>query len=88
MVKMNIFNAARHEVPSISIKQPLCGCFIRHTSRSDLSKRSALVIIIILHPSYQLVKAEDNNVQDMQYNPQLGTLYNTTQTQTQSTDTS
>ena len=26
MVKMNIFNAARNEVPTISIKKPRSGC--------------------------------------------------------------
>ena len=36
MVKMNIFNAARHEVASISIKHLRSGCFEGHKSRSDL----------------------------------------------------
>ena len=37
MVKMNIFHAVRHGVSSISIKQPRSGCFVSHTSRSDLA---------------------------------------------------
>ena len=37
MVKMNIFHASRHGVPSISIKQPRSASFSRHTPRSDLA---------------------------------------------------
>ena len=36
MVKKNIFNAGKHGVTSISIKQPRSGFFMRHTSRSDI----------------------------------------------------
>ena len=36
MVKMRI-SLQRGTVPSISIKQPRSGCFMRHTSRSDLA---------------------------------------------------
>ena len=45
MVKMNIFQAARHEVRSISIKQLLRGCFNTPHVAKRPSKRSALVYI-------------------------------------------
>ena len=40
MVKMNINLTARHKVPSMSIKQPQSGCFMRHTSQTDLASKS------------------------------------------------
>ena len=47
MVKMNIFNAARHEVLSISIKQPKRLFYAPHIAKRP-SKRSALVFYKIM----------------------------------------
>ena len=37
MAEMNLFLRARHEVPSITLKQLLHGCFMLHTSQSELA---------------------------------------------------